>query len=50
MGKETCAQISDMFHHVLQHGMPYNWTMNWIKPLQKHGDLNNGNNYVDYRG
>ena len=34
-----------MFIHALQHGMPYNWTTNWIKPLDRGGDVNNVNNY-----
>ena len=34
-----------MFNDALQHGMPYNWTTNWIKPLHKGVDVNNVNNY-----
>ena len=34
-----------MIHYKLQHGKPYNWTMNWIKPLHKGGDADNVNNY-----
>ena len=44
-GKETHVRISDMFNDALQHGMPYDWTTNWIKPLHKGGDVNN----VNYR-
>ena len=44
-GKEACVWISDMFNDALQHGMPYDWTTNWIKPLHKGGDVNNVNNY-----
>ena len=34
-----------MFNHAVQHGMSYDWTTNWIKPLYKGGDVNNVNNY-----
>ena len=37
--------ISDMFNHALQHGIPYDWTTNQIKPLHKGGDVNNVKNY-----
>ena len=43
--KDAHVWINDMFYHVFQHGMPYNWTTNWIKPLHKGGDVNNVNNY-----
>ena len=43
--KEAHTWISDMFNDALQHGMPYDWTTNWIKPLYKGGDVNNVNNY-----
>ena len=33
-----------MFNHSLQNGMPYDWNINWIKPLHKGGDVNNVNN------
>ena len=45
MGKEARVWISDMFNHASQHGMPYDLTTNWIKPLHKGGDVNNVNNY-----
>ena len=32
-GKEAHLWISDMFNDALQHGMPYDWTTNWVKPL-----------------
>ena len=44
-GKEANAWIKDIFNHALQHGMLYDWTTNWIKPLHKGGDVNNVNNY-----
>jgi hypothetical protein len=44
-GKEAHIWICDMFNDALQHGMPYDWTTNWIKPLHKGGDVNNVNNY-----
>lgn len=44
-GKETYGWICDMFNLALQHGMPHDWTTNWIKPLHKGGDVNNVNNY-----
>ena len=31
MGKKVHAWISDMFNHLLQHDMHYDWTKNWIK-------------------
>ena len=34
-----------MFNDLLQHGMSYDWTTNWIKHLHKGGDVNNVNNY-----
>ena len=34
-----------MFNLVLQHGMPQDWSTNWIKPLHKAGDINDVNNY-----
>ena len=34
-----------MFNLALQHGMPHDWSTNWIKPLHKAGDVNNVNNY-----
>ena len=43
--KEVHAWISDMFNHTLQHGIPYDSTTNWIKPLHKGGDVNNVDNY-----
>ena len=45
MGEEAHSWISDMFNHALPHGMPYNWTKNWIEPLRKDGEVNNVNNY-----
>ena len=45
MGKEAHAWISEMFNHVLQHGMPDYWSTNWIKCLCKGGDVNNLYNY-----
>ena len=30
-----------MFKHALEHGMPYYWSANWIKPLHKGVDENN---------
>ena len=39
-GKETHAQINDVFNH----GLPYNWNTNWIKPVHKGRDVNNINN------
>ena len=44
-GKEAHVQIRDMFNDALQHGMSYDWTTNWIKPLHRGGDVNNVNNY-----
>ena len=44
-GQEAHVWISYMFNHALQHGMSYDWTTNWIKPLHKGGDVNNVNNY-----
>ena len=35
----------DMFNLALQHGMPHDWSTNWIKPLHKGGDITNANNY-----
>ena len=32
-GKEAHVWVSDMFNDGLQHGIPYDWTTNWIKPL-----------------
>ena len=46
IGKEAHACISDMFNYAFQHGMPYDWTTSWIKPLHKGGDVNNANNYL----
>ena len=43
--EETHCWIRDMFNLALQHGMPRDWTTNWIKPLHKGGDANNVNNY-----
>ena len=40
-GKEAHVWLSDMFSDSLQHGMPYDWTTNWIKSLHKGGDVNN---------
>ena len=34
-----------MFNLALQHGMPHDWTTNWIKPLHKGGDANDASNY-----
>ena len=45
MGKEAHSWINDMFNRALQHGMSYDWTTTWIKPLHKGGDVNNINNY-----
>ena len=44
-GQEAHAYVHDMFNYALQHGMPYEWTTNQIKPLHKDGDVNNVNNY-----
>ena len=49
MGKEAHVWINDMFNHALQHGIAYDWTTNWIKPLHKGGDINNVNNTNNYR-
>ena len=35
MGKEAHAWINDTFNHSLQHGMSFDWTTNWIKPLYR---------------
>ena len=43
--EETHCWIRDMFNPALQHGMPRDWTSNWIKPLHKGGDANSLNNY-----
>ncbi|RYA40130.1 hypothetical protein, partial [Enterobacter cloacae complex sp. GF14B] len=43
--KKTRYWIRDMFNLALQHGMPHDWSANWIKPLHKGGDVNNVNNY-----
>ena len=43
--KEAHAWICDMFNHALEHGMLYDWTANWIKPIHKGGDINHVNNY-----
>ena len=40
-GDKAHAWIHDMFNYSLQHGMPYGWTQNSIKPLHKDGDVNN---------
>ena len=44
-GSEAHVWISDMFNHALQHGMLFDWTTNWIKPLHKGEYVNNANNY-----
>ncbi|MCO5568058.1 hypothetical protein L7F22_021753 [Adiantum nelumboides] len=43
--EETHSWIYDMFNLALQHGMPHDWSTNWIKPLHKGRDANNVNNY-----
>ena len=45
IGKEAHIWICDMFNDALQHGMPYDSTTSWIKPIHKGGDVNNVNNY-----
>ena len=45
MGKEARAWIGDMFNHRLEHGIPYDLTTDWIKSLQKGGDIYNVNTY-----
>jgi len=34
-----------MFNLALQHGMPHDWSTNWVKPFHKEGDVKNVNNY-----
>ena len=35
MGKEAHAWINDMLNDASQHGMPFDWSTNWTKPLHK---------------
>ena len=44
-GKAAQEWICLMFNMALQHGMPYDWTTNWIKPLHKGGDTKEASNY-----
>ena len=37
--------MCDMFNLALRHGMPQDWSSNWVKPLHKGGDVMNVNNY-----
>ena len=38
----VCAYwMHDMLNHALQNGVPYEWTIIWIKPLHKGGNVNN---------
>ena len=43
--EDTRVWICDMFNLALQHGLPYDWSTNWIKPLHKGGDVDNVSNY-----
>ena len=42
---EAHTWICNMLNLAIQHGMPNDLNMNWIKPLHKGGDVNNVNNY-----
>ena len=46
-GPRKVAQewICLMFNMMLQHGLLYDWTTNWIKPLFKWGDTKEASNY-----
>ena len=37
--------MCDMFNLALQHGIPHDWSTNWVKPLHKGGDVKKVNNY-----